>query len=80
MAKEALHTGSKYTDGSRSAEQGAIAARIMLPATPATDKVQDNQCDPVCKAELISLATREEIRQSVALIDHLLSPYRLAKV
>ncbi len=75
MAKEALHAGNKHTDDGRSAEQGVIAASILLP-----DASAKAHCGPVCKADLISLANKEEIRKSVALIDRLLSPYRFAKV
>ena len=78
MAKEALHAGTKHTDDSRSAEQGVIAVSILLPAASA--KAQNTYCGPVCKADLISLANKEEIRKSVALIDRLLSPYRFANV
>ena len=78
MAKEALHAGNKHTNDGRSGEQGVIAASILLAAASA--KAQHTHCNPVCKADLISLANKEEIRTSVALIDRLLSPYRFANV
>ena len=78
MAKEALHAGNKHTNDGRSAEPGVIAASILLPAASA--KAQNMYCGPGCKADLISLANKEEIRKSVTLIDRLLSPYRFANV
>lgn len=80
MAKEALYTDKKHTGGGSSDEQSVIAAGILFSATHAKDKARDNQGELACKAELISLADREEIKKAVASIDRLLSPCLFVKV
>lgn len=90
METGALKTDSKTIIGSNGyANPGISADQIMLLAELSKRKVKDYKFSTVCKADLISLVNKEEIRKSEALIDSFLkgeittslrSPYRLVKV